>query len=216
MKITTIHVHDDTSKLLYVQDILSGIPEVEQVGKFTNVKDALEYINSNAVDLAILDIEMYEEDGLWLAGKIKDKNIAIFFLTGHADYAVKAFEACAIHYILKPIDFAHVLECIERFKNFNFSIKQHKNQQTEQISVIMNYFNKSSYPQRIFINNVHKTTILPLAEVLFISANGSYTEFKTKDGIVRISSKNLQVYSDVLKSHPDFVRTHRGYIVNKN
>lgn len=216
MKIKTIHVDDDISQLSYVSGVLSKIPEIEQVGKFKDAKQALDYVTLNEVNLAILDVEMNEEDGFWLADHIKERNISIVFLTGHADYAVQAFEACALHYILKPVDLPHMLECVQRYKNFNSSIAQQNNVQSEQISEINNYFNKNLYPQRIFIHNVHKTTILTLSDVLFISANGSYTEFKTKEGQLHVSSKNLKIYSDVLKSHPDFVRIHRGYIVNKN
>jgi len=81
------------------------LPEVGRVNGFTKAADALEWMNSNPVDLALLDIDMPDMNGLELAIRIKDKSpdTAVIFLTGYAQYAVDAFKLRASGYLLKPV-----------------------------------------------------------------------------------------------------------------
>ncbi|MGF2414279.1 MAG: LytTR family transcriptional regulator DNA-binding domain-containing protein, partial [Ferruginibacter sp.] len=66
------------------------------------------------------------------------------------------------------------------------------------------------------INNVHKTSVLNLDEVLYMVSSGPYTIFKLKDGSKHTASKLLKIYYEILYNHPDFARIHRAHIVNKN
>lgn len=80
---------------------------------------ALRYLQKNRPDLFILDIEMPEMNGYELAGKIRayGKKAPIIFLTGNAtrDYVLKAMNAGAADFIIKPINQKHVLERIDKF-----------------------------------------------------------------------------------------------------
>ena len=78
-------------------------PPIEAIG-FMNPVDSLEHVKNNTVDIAFLDIEMFEMTGIELAKKFKDiqPKIHIIFVTGFANYAVDAFEMHADGYVLKP------------------------------------------------------------------------------------------------------------------
>ena len=91
---------------------LSYKPEVEG---FDNGGDALDYIKKNAVDIAILDINMPEMDGITLAAKIKEINpdVSIMFLTGYSEYAVDAYAIHASGYLLKPVNKKKLEEEVE-------------------------------------------------------------------------------------------------------
>lgn len=218
-KIRVVHVDDEAAQLKVVSDILSGFNNVEQVGQFSSAKKARDFILDNEVDLAILDIEMKGENGLWLADQIKASGAAIVFLTSHPDYALKAFEACAIHYILKPVTTELVEEILKRYIELR-DIQEagtDNGKQPEKITeLVQHYLPANSYPRRIFINNIQKTIVVNLDEVLYMSSKGPYTEFKMADGSRHTSSKMLKIYYETLKNHPDFTRIHRANIVNKN
>lgn len=81
------------------------MPEIADVNGFTKAADALDWLNSNPVDLALLDIDMPDMNGLELAIRIKDRSpdAAVIFLTGYAQYAVDAFMLHASGYLLKPV-----------------------------------------------------------------------------------------------------------------
>lgn len=218
-KIKIVHVDDSEEQLDMVRKLLSEIDNVSLEAQFDNAEDALQFFEKFEVDLAILDVEMKEKDGFWLADKLKHLPLKIVFLTSFADYALKAFEACALHYILKPATKKNLGEVINRYtETFLHNDNGEKPApQAENITELLdNYLNKNSYPKRVFINNLHKTTIIQLSEVIFISSKGSYTEFRTTDGQTHLSSKNLKFFDYLLAHHPEFLRIHRSNIVNKS
>ena len=81
---------------------LPGSPEV--IG-FSRSGQALEWLEENAPEIALLDINMADMNGLTLAAKIKTRrpDTAIIFLTGYSEYAVDAFAMHASGYLLKPV-----------------------------------------------------------------------------------------------------------------
>lgn len=96
----------DDEKLLMEDTVfrLSTLPQIEEARGFTKARDALEYLDAHAVDLALLDIDMPEMSGMELAAIIKTRwpQTAIVFLTGYPQYATDAFELRAAGYVLKP------------------------------------------------------------------------------------------------------------------
>lgn len=219
--ISLIHVDDDLIEREQFSALLANFKDVKQVGSFSNVEDALAYLKSHETDIAVLDIEMKGKNGLWLANKMKDFATRIIFLTSHADYALQAFEACALHYILKPVTKKALDAALQRYHSYSigfsdFTANTATNESARLLELMENYLDKKSFPKRIFVSNVHRITVLDLEKVIYISAEGTYSEFHTIDDAKYIASKNLKLYAGVLQNHPDFVRIHRSYIINKN
>lgn len=218
-KIQIVHVDDQPRQLKAVKVTMEKFPNVELTSQFTNAEEARDYILKTNPDIAILDIEMPEKDGFWLANEIKSSKALIVFLTAHPDFMLQAFEACAIHYILKPISSKAISEVMAKFeeltKKLNQSSTVQQCQQDQITEVLENYIAKTAHPRRIFINNVHKTTVLNLSEVIYMVSNGPYTIIKTTDGAKHTASKPLKIYYDALQNHPDFSRIHRAHFVNK-
>ena len=97
----------DDEKLL-MEDTLSmcrALPQIGEAVGFTRADEALEWLEHNPADLALLDIDMPGMNGLELAAAIKARQpeTAIIFLTGYAQYAVDAFSLRASGYLLKPV-----------------------------------------------------------------------------------------------------------------
>jgi YesN/AraC family two-component response regulator len=100
------------------------LPQVTEVKGFIKGLEALEWLNEHTVDVAILDINMPDIDGLTLAARIKEKqpDTAIVFLTGYSQYAVDAFALHASGYLLKPLNPKHLAREIE----YVFSLQEKK------------------------------------------------------------------------------------------
>ena len=81
------------------------LPGIDEVNGFTSALDALEWLGSHRVDLALMDIDMPDMSGIELAIRIKDRSpdTAVIFMTGYAKYAVDAFKIRASGYLLKPV-----------------------------------------------------------------------------------------------------------------
>lgn len=83
----------------------------DSIESFMDAEEALEYLDMDKADLALLDIDMPGMTGLELAGKMKEKNpdIKIIFLTGYSEYAVDAYAMHATGYLLKPVGYDKLL-----------------------------------------------------------------------------------------------------------
>ena len=82
-----------------------ALPEIDEVKGFVRARDALDWLDENQADLAILDIDMPDMNGIELAAAIKEKQpeTAVIFLTGFPQYAVDAFAVRASGYLMKPV-----------------------------------------------------------------------------------------------------------------
>ena len=91
-------------------------PEVEG---FTDAYEAITYLRNNKVDVAILDINMPQIDGINLAIKVKSNSpdTSVIFLTGYDNYAVDAFRVHASGYLMKPISKERLQEEIDYVTN---------------------------------------------------------------------------------------------------
>lgn len=88
----------------------------EIVGAFTDPQEALAYVADNAVDVAFLDIEMHGPSGMPLAKNMRKENpnLIVIFVTAYDQYAIEAFEADALDYVLKPLTADRLLKTVEK------------------------------------------------------------------------------------------------------
>ena len=101
-----ICVDDEPLVLNLAVSLCKELPQLAHVEGFTHAQDALAYLETNTVDLALLDIDMPDMNGLLLAAKLKElcPQLSVIFLTGYAQYALDAFRLHATGYLLKPIN----------------------------------------------------------------------------------------------------------------
>lgn len=100
-----ICVDDEPLAVEYTLSQCEHLPEIDEAIGFTEAQSALDWIRNHSADLAILDINMPEIDGITLAARIKQARpkTAILFLTAYKEFA---FDAYAVHptgYLLKPV-----------------------------------------------------------------------------------------------------------------
>ncbi len=91
------------------------LPAKPEVCGFSNAKDVLNWLENHTADVALLDINMPDMNGLALAARIReaDPNASIIFLTGYSEYAVDAFRLHASGYLLKPVNKQRLAEEID-------------------------------------------------------------------------------------------------------
>ncbi len=104
--IRVVCVDDEKHVLKQTMSLCEKIDSIDETEGFTSAKEALGYIADNNVDIALLDINMPDMNGLTLAAKIKETSpdTAIIFVTGYSQYAVDAFKLHASGYLMKPVD----------------------------------------------------------------------------------------------------------------
>jgi DNA-binding LytR/AlgR family response regulator len=101
-----IYVDDERMALECFEYEARSLKEIAQLNLFDRAEEALHFARQNEVDVAFLDIEMPDMSGLLLARALRSiqPDICIIFVTAYSNYALEAFNADAIGYILKPYD----------------------------------------------------------------------------------------------------------------
>lgn len=103
-RLHVIYVDAEKTEWKHFQQTAEKYKEITSFQLFLSAKEALEWIESNPVDVAFLETEIGEEKGIELARQLKEfnPNICVVFVTAHAQYALEAFGIDAIGYVLKP------------------------------------------------------------------------------------------------------------------
>jgi two-component system LytT family response regulator len=171
-------------------------PDIEIAGECSSGMEALAEIRSTRPDLVFLDVQMPECDGfdvLELLGA--DVPSAIIFVTAYDQYALRAFEAGALDYLLKPFDNARfnlaLLRAKERIRNSNAS---------------------SGKRDRVAIKSAGQVSFVKISEIDWIEAADYYASLHvgTKTHLLRRSMSELEQELDPTI----FCRIHRSAIVN--
>ncbi len=109
-------VDDEFLALEDFEDTCREVGITDDIVKFNNPIEALGFVACNKVDIAFLDIEMPIIKGIELARRIKEtsKNTRIIFATGYSEYALDAFKADAVDYVLKPYEPERILQAYNK------------------------------------------------------------------------------------------------------
>jgi two-component system LytT family response regulator len=186
--------------------------DVKVIETFTNPKDAVSGINYLKPDLVFLDIEMPEIDGFQLLQLLDYKNFDLIITTAYNQYAIQAFKANAIDYLLKPVDPDDLIRAIEKVKN-----RQHTNSTTQNIETILNKLVKtnSERQKKVPLSLNHKIVLVEPNEILYCKSDGSYTIVFLKNGEEHLISKSIKYIEELLPTNI-FIRVHKSYIINLN
>ncbi|WP_042141905.1 response regulator [Paucisalibacillus sp. EB02] len=113
-----ILIDDEPLALDFLERQIKKISNIMVAGKFTTFNSSKESILIKEVDIVFLDIEMPESNGLELAEQLLEinPNLFIIFVTAFKDYAVNAFELCALDYILKPVQLERLQLTVDKIK----------------------------------------------------------------------------------------------------
>lgn len=164
-------------------------------GHFPEVSSALEFLDSNTVDLLFLDVEMPGATGFELLDKIAYKP-AVILTTSKEKYAYNAFQYHVTDFLKKPFTYARFLEALEKV-----DVQTKTTSSTSMVA-----------PGHIFIKTDGKLVRLNNEDILFIESMGDYVKFVTRDKkyVTHNSIRNLEEKV----SKDCFIRVHRSYIIN--
>lgn len=210
-EIKAIIIDDEERARTSLQSLLNQYcPSVKVVEQCSNVPDGVLAINKHRPQLVFLDIEMPEYSGFELLSFFRDIDFEIVFVTAFNEYALKAFEVAAIDYVLKPVDIDKLKLAVEKVeKKLNAYDMQHRLEVLKD-SLKTDQFNKIALPVSeglLFVDT---------NEIVYLEADGAYTEVWLKNGSKIVVSKKLKFFEDVLENKANFFRSHRSYIVNIN
>ena len=181
---------------------------IEIVGFAHNVKSGVESINELNPDLVFLDISMPDGDGFEVLQQVKSRNFEVVFTTAFNDYAIKAFQFSALHYLLKPINYIELQAAVERYK------ENHKDLNlNEKIQVLFDSLNNQN--KKIVLPTSNELKVVEIEKIVYCKADSSYTHFYFIDQNPIIVSKTLSNFEELLPP-TIFCRIHNKYLINLN
>jgi two-component system LytT family response regulator len=195
--------------------LLETMPEVALVGQAQNGSEAIALIEREQPDLALLDLQMPEVDGLGVVRLVrKDRLPLVAFVTAYDDYAIKAFEVNAIDYLLKPVDPRRLRETIERARDRLEEAAARPDADRLRAAVSAYEAAQPATPLvRIPVRRRDDILLLPIAQIASFLAEGELLHVTTLRGerfTINHRLKDLEARLDPAR----FVRLERGAIVN--
>jgi len=117
MTIRTILVDDEKLAIQGLQLRLEAFPDVEIIGTCANGREAIRAIKTEKPDLVFLDIQMPGFDGFSVVKGVMEIEPPLFvFVTAYQEHAVRAFEANAVNYLMKPVDPDRLADTLDRVR----------------------------------------------------------------------------------------------------
>ncbi len=187
-------------------------PEIVLLAEARNGEEGLLFIEEHQPDFVFLDIEMPHKSGLELAQELIAKNISceIIFTTAYNEYAIKAFRLSAIDYLLKPINESQLVEAVEKVKE-----KLQLRQSAMRLKTLTQNL-KSTADNVLCIPTLSGYDAVPLSQIEYLEADGSYVHIFLADKKQKTASKNLKYFEQILEVYPQFLRVHRSFLINFN
>lgn len=199
-------IDDEPLARSIVVEYLQQHPSIEIAAECNDGFQGVKAIMQHKPDLIFLDIQMPKINGFEML-ELLDSTPSVIFTTAFDEYAIKAFEANAIDYLLKPFSKERFDLAIQKW-NEKKNTSSEKNIQ----SLLENTTKQPDERNRIVVKNGSDIRIVPMADVMYIEAYDDYVKIFTKDTYY-LKKKTMNYYEDVLdKSH--FFRTHRSFIIN--
>jgi len=200
-----ITIDDEPLARSIVKEYLQKYPELEIVQECNDGFEGFKAIQQYQPDLIFLDIQMPKINGFEML-ELLDESPAVIFTTAFDEYAIKAFEAHAIDYLLKPFSQERFDKAIQKWKEQKVSSQKN----TEELLETASHFPAQS--QRVVVKTGSKIKIIPVHDVFYFEAADDYVKVHTQEGSF-LKNKTMSHFEKTLDPQ-QFVRSHRSYIVN--
>jgi two-component system LytT family response regulator len=229
-------VDDEAPARKRLTDLIEKVEDVTLLEACADGRTAIERILRDAPDLVFLDVQMPEIDGIEVVRLVgPDRMPTVIFVTAYDQYALKAFELAAVDYLLKPFSDDRFVQAVERAR------EQIRHRSFEELSEQMMGVLRSagrveqegdtpqghesteteapdasdggaSLIERIAVQRRNEIELVPVEDVLYFEAEGSYVNVHTKGrtSLIRERMKTLEKRLPPEK----FCRIHRSTIVN--
>lgn len=226
MTIRTILVDDEPLAIQGLELRLQAHEDVEIIDKCQNGREAIRAIKTHKPDLVFLDIQMPGFDGFSVVQGLMEVEPPLFvFVTAYSDHAIRAFEANAMDYLMKPVDEARLADTLERVRQrltekrgveevekLKEVLAEVAPDAVEELAAGDTEVSSNRYEKLINIKDRGQIFRVDVDTIEVVEAAGDYMCIKTADNtlVLRETMKDLEKRLDPRR----FQRVHRSTIVN--
>jgi DNA-binding LytR/AlgR family response regulator len=197
MIITCAIIDDEPLAAGLLESYVKKTPYLSLQGTYNSAIQAMKNLRESPVQLLFLDVQMPELSGLEFS-KVLPKSIKVIFTTAFSQYALDGFKANALDYLLKPISYEDFLKSTDKaYEWFSICMKQ-------------DVYKRDRF---MLVKSDYKLLRIGLDDILYIEGEKDYVSFVMKNGEKVMSLMSMKKLDDFLPK-PEFLRTHRSYIVH--
>jgi DNA-binding LytR/AlgR family response regulator len=195
--LTCIALDDEPLALLVLEKYIGKIYFLDCKRFFTDAEEAREFLQSTAVDIIFLDIQMPDVNGIEFSKSLVLKRTAVIFTTAFDEYAIDGFNVDAVDYLLKPIAYDRFLKAVNKAKEY------------------LEYLGSQELEHGyIFVKSDYQMMKIFLRDIVYIEALDDYIKIFLGQRSV-LTLMTLKAITQKLPSK-EFLRVHRSYIVPVN
>lgn len=202
-KISVIIIDDEPLARSLVKEFLGTYDDVEIVGECGDGFEGVKAITAHSPDLIFLDIQMPKINGFEML-ELLDDPPGVIFTTAFDEYAMQAFEASAIDYLLKPFSKDRFDKAIQKWRAQKAQPNLVKPRLEETVK-------QPEERSRVVVKVGNAIKILPIDDIFYIEAYDDYVKIHTKEGF-HLKKKTMNFFEKALDP-TQFVRVHRSYII---
>lgn len=197
MTINCAIIDDEPLAAGLLESYVKKTPYLNLTGTYNSAITAMRDLRDNPVPLLFLDIQMPELSGVEFA-KILPKDTKIIFTTAFPQYALEGYKVNALDYLLKPISYEDFLRATEKAQDWYNMLQKREAYNDDRI---------------MFIKSEYKLLRVHLDDILYVEGLKDYVRICLKNGEKIMSLMSMKKLEDYLP-RPEFLRTHRSYIVH--
>ena len=172
-------------------------PFLQLIGTYGSALEAMKELRERPAQLLFLDIQMPELSGIEFA-KILPPETKVIFTTAFQQYAIEGYKVSALDYLMKPISYDDFLKAANKALDW-FVVAQRQE--------------AANRDRFMFVKSDYKLVRVALDDILYIEGLKDYVRIFLQDGTRIMSLMNMKKLEDYLP-RPEFLRTHRSYIVH--
>jgi two-component system LytT family response regulator len=210
-EIKTIIVDDEPLARRGLRQLLASHIDFKVIAESRNGVEAISAVRSLHPDLLFLDVQMPEPDGFGVLKEIGSSLMPlVIFVTAYDEFAVRAFDAYALDYLVKPIQEKRFIEAVERVRErirSNEAVAM-----SARLAELLEEQRREALKQRVVVPTSSGELLLDASEIDWIEADDYYAAIHAgnRRHLIRESLLSLEARLDPAQ----FVRTHRSAIVN--
>jgi two-component system LytT family response regulator len=206
-RIRAVIVDDEELARQILREYLRGEQDIEIIAECGNGFAAVKAVAEHKPDLLFLDVQMPKLDGFEVLELI-DREVAVVFVTAFDQYAMKAFDAAAVDYLLKPFGADRLRTALERVRR-RLSEKQPL---LSAVDLKAAATPPDQYAQRIVVKDGSRVHVIPIEKLDYAEAQDDYVSLHSekKKYLKQQTISSLEASLDPAR----FVRVHRSFIVN--
>ncbi len=194
-ELTCIIVDDEPLAVKLLESFVAKTPQLQLLASFTDSVEALSFLRDHSVQLAFMDIQMPDMNGMELSHMLPERT-KVIFTTAFKEYAFESYEVSAIDFLLKPIRYNKFIAAVEKAEQWFSHQKE-----------------TPSTPKTMFIRVDGELRQINFDNILFVEGMKDYVRFHVEGERLPLTTHmTMKAVEDALPAE-DFMRINRSYIV---